>query len=57
MSKVRHKGALVIVIVDDQNNVFGAFLSESFRTSGNYYGSAECCLFKFDQHDYMEVSH
>ena len=55
LNNVRAKGAVIIIIVDHFNNVFGAFLGESFKCSDDYYASAECFLFKFDQKDPEKV--
>lgn len=41
-------GALVFIMMDLDRNVFGAFLSEGFKCSDEYFGSAECALFKWE---------
>jgi len=38
----------VLVIRDDMDNVFGAFVTEAFHTSNHYYGDGECFLWKVD---------
>jgi len=38
----------VLVIRDDMDNIFGAFVTEAFHTSNHYYGDGECFLWKVD---------
>jgi len=38
----------VLVIRDELDNIFGAFVTEPFHTSNHYYGDGECFLWKVD---------
>jgi len=38
----------VLVIRDDMDNIFGAFVTEAFHTSNHFYGDGECFLWKVD---------
>jgi len=38
----------VLVIRDDLDNVFGAFVTEAFHPSNHFYGDGECFLWKVD---------
>jgi len=44
--KIADKGPLLLVIKDTQDQVFGAYLSESVRVSNRFYGSGECFLWR-----------
>ncbi|GBB83885.1 hypothetical protein RclHR1_10550005 [Rhizophagus clarus] len=45
--KVKDKGPLIVVIKDTDEQVFGAFVSESLKQRPSYYGSGECFLWKY----------
>jgi len=38
----------VLVLRDELDNIFGAFVTEAFHTSNHYYGDGECFLWKVD---------
>ena len=37
----------VIIIQDDQNQIFGSYQSETWSKSNKFYGSGESFIFKF----------
>jgi len=45
-SKVRDKGAVVIVVEDTNGYIFGGYASESLHPSRGYYGTGESFLFR-----------
>ncbi|ORX42995.1 TLD-domain-containing protein [Piromyces finnis] len=44
---VENAGPLILAIRDTENNVFGAYVSESFHVSKGFYGTRECFLWKY----------
>jgi len=42
---ILHRGPTVIIIKDNENNVFGGFCSDSWKLGPNFIGSEECFLF------------
>ncbi|KAI8641285.1 TLDc domain-containing protein [Parasitella parasitica] len=42
-----NKGPCVLVVKDEDDNVFGAFLNETLRPDKRYYGNGECFLWKW----------
>ncbi|KAI8370423.1 TLD-domain-containing protein [Radiomyces spectabilis] len=49
--RVQDKGPCVLVIQTAQDEIFGAFLSEAFKTESLCYGSGECFLYRKNQQD------
>ena len=45
----------ILIVKDDENNVFGAYASEAFELSGNFYGTGETFLFSFFKEDRIHV--
>ncbi|CAG8547715.1 11532_t:CDS:2 [Funneliformis mosseae] len=45
--KVKDKGPLIVAIKDMNEQVFGAFVSESLKPRPSYYGTGECFLWKY----------
>ncbi|KAG2227095.1 hypothetical protein INT45_003825 [Circinella minor] len=41
-----NKGPCLLTIKDSDDQVFGAFLNETLKQSGSYYGTGECFLWK-----------
>ncbi|CAI2163752.1 17307_t:CDS:2 [Funneliformis geosporum] len=44
--KVKDKGPLIVAVKDMNEQVFGAFVSESLKPRPSYYGTGECFLWK-----------
>ena len=42
-----HKNNSILVIKDDDDNIFGAYASECFEPNKNFSGTGECFLFTF----------
>lgn len=49
------KGAIMVIVQDEKDCVFGGFLNESFKCKDDYYGSGECKVFKFVKSTKAEV--
>ena len=45
----------IIVVKDDEGNVFGAYASESFAPKFTFYGTGECFLFTFYKDNRIQV--
>ena len=45
----------ILVIKDDENNIFGAYASESFIPTKNFSGTGECFLFTFYKENKIHV--
>ena len=45
----------IIVVKDDDNNIFGAYASERFEPNKNFVGTGECFLFTFYQGNKIHV--
>ncbi|ORX57893.1 TLD-domain-containing protein [Piromyces finnis] len=45
----------VLVIRDDMDNTFGAFITEAFHTSNHFYGDGECFLWKVDGSNIIKI--
>jgi len=41
-------GPNLMLIQDYNDNIFGAFLSDSLKINKQFYGGGETCLFKFE---------
>ncbi|CAG8485440.1 5904_t:CDS:2 [Ambispora gerdemannii] len=50
-NNVKDKGPLVLVLKDENDQVFGAFTSESLKPQHSYYGNGECFLWKCKYED------
>ncbi|KAI8376370.1 TLD-domain-containing protein [Radiomyces spectabilis] len=42
----KYKGPCILTIKDADDQIFGAYLSESLKPSSHYYGTGECFLWK-----------
>ncbi|KAF9164441.1 oxidation resistance protein 1 [Mortierella sp. AD011] len=42
--RCKGKGPMILAIKDTEDHVFGAFVSEEFKTNLSYYGTGECFL-------------
>lgn len=48
LGRISMQGATIIIIQDTDDNVFGAFSSDSWSLSPNFVGNQTCFLFKLD---------
>ncbi|KAG9291818.1 hypothetical protein G9A89_012103 [Geosiphon pyriformis] len=48
---IKDKGPLILAIKDEENQVFGAFVTEPFKPRPSYYGNGECFLWKCTKHN------
>ena len=49
--ETENKGPSILLVMDSKKNVFGAFVSVSWKISRHFYGSGEIFLFSFQQKD------
>ena len=45
----------ILVVKDDEGNVFGAYASEAFKNINTFYGTGECFLFTFFKENKIHV--
>lgn len=45
----------ILVVKDDENNIFGAYATEMFEPTGKFYGTGECFLFTFYRDNKIHV--
>ena len=45
----------IIVVKDDEGNVFGAYASEAFKPQFTFYGTGECFLFTFYKDNRIQI--
>ncbi|ORX48544.1 TLD-domain-containing protein, partial [Hesseltinella vesiculosa] len=55
-SKAAATGPCILLLRDNDGQVFGAFLNESIQTHLSYYGTGECFLWKLNRHQLMPAS-
>ena len=47
----------ILVVKDDEGNIFGAYASEAFEPTKNFMGTGECFLFSFFKGNKIHVFH
>jgi len=55
INKTQENQNTILIVKDDENNIFGAYASEAFELSGNFYGTGETFLFSFFKDNRIHV--